>query len=916
MPTSGPRSRTSSICWTAEEGHPRFCSLPADGRFLAAAATLIVARCAALLPDLSGVRVLLPSLVLAPALRRALIEAAQRPLLLPRMLTSSDLAADAAPPAEPDSRRALALYAALARRSWTERSTLWETCGELLALFDELHRRAAGLPLDAADFESQLERAYELFGAEPLSAEARLVHALWFAEAQGRPGRAAQHWSALERVAAAPAGPLFWIFDQEPSAAEQRFIAAYATRETCVGLVPLRPAAADTDGLAALLEGAWPSNPEPPRPALRVRAAELRQRFSTSPLRHRLCIVAAQSLEQEATTAANAVRRWLAEGKRDIALIAADRAAARRTRALLERDGILIDDETGWKLSTTRAAALLDAWCELVEADAYHRDLLDLVKSPFVFGDLDAAARRTAALQLEGHLGSAGLRAGLDRYAASLHGKAGLDLAREVVERVRRAAQRFAPGKQPVAKWLEWLHGCLDALGALQPLAADAAGRIIVELIAARRGELAGERLALDFAEWRAWLDRELETSMFRDQGIASPVCMTHLAGIRLRRFDAAIVIGADRDHLGAPSRHPVFSNQAVRRAMGLPTRTDAARQLRNDLAYLITATPAVLITWQARRGTEANLLAPEIDTLSLLHELAWGPLASLPAGDPPYPDPPPRTADEEAPVAPADLLPLTLSASAWASLIACPYQFFARYALGLNEAEQVREALEKRDYGELLHRVLWRFHRRYPSLAGIDDDVLSASLLEIAQAEFGAALRYSFFEHAWLKRLERRIADYIAWQREREAHGWRYAEGEARRERMLEFGAGASLRLHGRLDRIDRAAGGAAVIDYKAQRATDLKTRIGDSDGDIQLAAYTFLLGDEVREAAYLALDGDEVRSVRIEEPQQLAQAQTQRLARVYARMSAGAGLPAHGALEICARCEMVGLCRRPYRN
>ncbi len=860
-------------------------------------------------------RILVPNLVLAPALRRALVDAARRPLLLPRILVPSDFALDsAAAAAEPESRRLLSLYVALERRPWAARGALWETCADLLALFDELHERAAELPADAADFESRLEQAYTLFGSAPLSFEARLVHELWFAEAQGRPGRAAQVWSALERVAATPAAPLFWVFDEEPGAAERRFVTTYAARQTCLGLVPVRAGAAETDALAAVLEAAWPLDPDPPHRALHERAAALRQRIPASALHGRLAIVAAQSLEQEARTAADAVRRWLSGGKRDIALIAADRAAARRTRALLERDGILIDDETGWKLSTTRAAALLDAWCELIDAGAYHRDLLDLVKSPFVFGDMDVESRRTTALQLEAHLAGTDLRAGLDRYAESLQRVPGLDLARMALARVRRAAQDYTPGKRTVAQWLEWLHRCLESLGALPPLIADAAGRNIIELIDARRAELAGERLRLDFADWRTWLERELETAMFRDRSIASPVCMTHLVGTRLRRFDAAVVIGADSQHLGAAPRHAVFSNQAVRRALGLATHADAARRLRDDLAYLVTTTPQVLMTWQARRAAETNLLAPEIDVLAVLHELAWGTPLIVPAPQCRFESTLGGFTPAAAPTLAGELLPMSLSASAWASLIACPYQFFARHVLGLDESEQVREALEKRDYGEIVHRVLWRFHARYPSLDGHDDAALSAALREMAEGEFSAAIGRSVFEHAWLERLARRIPEYIAWQRKREAAGWRYAAGEARQERMLDLGGGAALRVHGRLDRIDRAADAAAVIDYKAQRAPDLQKRLGDSDGDIQLAAYAFLLGEQVSEAAYLALDGDPIRAVDLPHPQALAKAQCERLAETYSQMLAGAALPAHGALAVCARCEMAGLCRRPY--
>ena len=59
-------------------------------------------------------------------------------------------------------------------------------------------------------------------------------------------------------------------------------------------------------------------------------------------------------------------------------------------RALLERAQISVRDETGWKLSTTSAAAAIMRWYDLVADDLYWRDLLDWLKSNFTLsGRLD-----------------------------------------------------------------------------------------------------------------------------------------------------------------------------------------------------------------------------------------------------------------------------------------------------------------------------------------------------------------------------------------------------------------------------------------------------------------------------------------------------------------------------------------------
>ncbi|MFX5521536.1 hypothetical protein ABTD78_19960, partial [Acinetobacter baumannii] len=74
----------------------------------------------------------------------------------------------------------------------------------------------------------------------------------------------------------------------------------------------------------------------------------------------------------------------------------------RRLRALLERAEVAVADETGWKLSTTRAAAALAAWNDLVSARGETNALLDLLKSPFVFPD--DADRSDRVMRIEARL--------------------------------------------------------------------------------------------------------------------------------------------------------------------------------------------------------------------------------------------------------------------------------------------------------------------------------------------------------------------------------------------------------------------------------------------------------------------------------------------------------------------------------
>ena len=889
------------------------CRLPFAEDFVAQCARRIADARRAQLPDLSGCLIVVPNPAVAPELRAALAGAAGCALLLPRIVTLSQLAQDspAASVGQPDSLRQLALYRELKGRGWFVEGALWEICAELIALFDELTERSVGLPEDEASFLVRLEEAYGVRGSQPLRFEAQVVHALWRAEATGAPGHRTAAILALGRRADAADFSLFALCEGEPGPTEAAFFEAWAARQPATVFIPSREAAGSA--LMRLLNFAWPCGDD--GRALAQRADAAAAMLPQSPLAGRLRLVGAASLEEEAQAVAAQVRRWLAAGKRRIALVAADRVAARRARALLERDGILVEDETGWKLSTTRAASLVDAWLEVVAADAYHRDLLDLAKSPFIFADLSDRERQAAVLQLETGLARHNLSGGLRRCEAALAQEEDCEAALALIRRVARARSRMPRAAVPPADWLERLEQALGELGALPRLEADAAGAALLDLIRTRREELAGDTLRLGFGEWREWLDRELESAAFVDRGIDSPVVMTHLAATRLRTFDAAVVIGADREHLAPAASRAVFSHQAVRAELGLPTYVEASARLRDDLAFLLASCGEASVTWQTLHGDEANLPCSEFATLSLLHRRAWGSALLYPAQMTESHAPGSSAGTPmPAPAPPRERVPLTVSASGYASLVACPYQFFARRVLGLSEKEEVREALEKRDYGEFVHRILKRFHARYPVLDGLADAELTGALAGISEAEFKGVVEESFLDHAWLARWRSRIPSYITWQRQREEAGWRHAGGELERRSRFALADLAELTLHGRLDRLDRRADAAeAVLDYKTQRRKALGDRVNDAD-DVQLAVYALLQGEAVAEAAYVALDEEKIAEVPLFDPQEKAAAQAGRLVAAFSAMRAGARLPAHGIDAVCAWCEARGLCRKDY--
>jgi len=919
-------------------------ALRAGDDFLDRVAAAMLVRCAALVEsgDLSSVLVLVPALPLAADLRGALLRRAPRPLLLPRFdtlprwLAAQPLAGLA--DALPESQRLVLLHEALRQRAWFDEAALWGIAGEMAALFDDLSRSATAagraLPDDEPALRAQLQRAYELRASVPLAFEARVVHELWRAlAASGQPDAPAAYRLRLAALARqfeaddATQRPLLVLLDASPAEAlepsESEFLSRYARFHPLAVFHPA-PRSAAGSALLTLLAAAWPDAPAAP---LNQRAEELARQQPESPLRERLQLIPATGAEQEAQAAVAQIGAWLSAGLQRIVLIAQDRLTARRVRALLEREAVLVSDETGWKLSTSRAAALVDALVETAAGGAYYRDLLELCKSPYVFADCEESERKGAVFTLEAALRAASVKSGLPRVRKALlaaqdeFADGAIVLALALLARIETSSTLLNARAATLSRWIDRLHKALEVLGALAPLHEDAAGLVLLDLLSTRREELDQSAALFSFVAWRDWLNRELEAATFRDAGISSPIVLTPLNAVGLRRFDAALLLGGDARQL-APEAGGEFFNDAVRRELGLPTRADGERDLRRRLALLLVGVPHVAVTWQAVRDGEANLLAPEFALLSTLHQLAWGDdlrRAPLPARAEaaPHGDSVPQPPALAAPVAPRELIPQRVSVSAYSSLVACPYRFFARHVLGLGEMDEVSEEMVKSDYGALVHRVLERFHTQHPVLADLAADEALSALQDCVAEVFAPAVDDNFLAIGWRLRWAKHLPAYLDWQRQREAEGWRWAQGEQRFSRVLPLDAGESVELYGRIDRIDTLRGtahGAALLDYKTQTAKAIADRLDD---DVQLPAYALLHGDAAQ-AAYVALDDEAIVAVTAGTgPGDLtaaAQAQGRRLQAAFNAMRAGAKLPAHGADSVCQWCEMSGLCRKDY--
>ncbi|MGB7651523.1 MAG: PD-(D/E)XK nuclease family protein [Gallionella sp.] len=859
-------------------------------------------------PDLRGITVLIANYHVAQPLAQALIKQANVPaLLLPNMLTLSDWAATITleTPIETDTQRVTVLYQTLRDKEWFGNADLWSLARELLSLMDELTRHHVALPKSQAEFTEQLVAAYAARNGFSLQFEARVVHELWYALTANSFDAVRAQQQRLAQLSNDITQPLYVLLTSSLSVPETQFLQRCGERVS-VTIFDVREQIKSAENCAAIAVALQRDH----TPTDLRRDAELLKNNSAAQLTGRVKLFAAHGLEQEARAAEVQIRRWLLNGKNSIAVVVQDRLVARRVRALLERAQVQVQDESGWTFATLSVSTVLMGWLETLQNDFYYQDVLDLLKSPLLFADEPSDSRKHAVFLFEKMVRKQGVVSGLDKF---IDASRDADLTRALV-RLRQAAAMLPKGKVTISQWLIALRNSLETLGVLAAWTEDAAGQQLLQLLGQWREELQNDSTKCSFAEWKRWLSQQLDLNTFRDMSVESPVIFTHLAATRWRSFDAVLLLGCDAKHLPAPTSSMWF-NDAVRAALGLPFSTVQQDAARDDLLGLLALNNEVLVTWQAHKDGEPNMLSPHFEMLRALHELAFGDdlnaheLAEILHHAQVRSDEfvLPLAAVMPTPAVAAELLPQRISPSGYNSLVACPYQFYARHVLRLNDLDEVREEIDKRDYGTWVHAVLQRFHGEFPLLLNEDLAALQQALQRISFEVFADALAHDYLAVAWLLRWQKMLPSYLAWQIEREQAGWRYTAAEE----SFDFAVLENLILRGRIDRVDsNASREVAVLDYKTQTVSVLKNKLKDAGEDVQLACYATVRNAHA--AAFVSLEG-EVADVAPEHAMdELAQLNFTRLQTLFTQLRSGASLPANGVASACAYCEMRGLCRQ----
>jgi ATP-dependent helicase/nuclease subunit B len=670
-------------------------------------------------------------------------------------------------------------------------------------------------------------------------------------------------------------------------------------------------------------------------------------------------LIACKKFEDIAWAATTRIEEHFANGRTNIALVSQDRLVARRMRALLARlgEGVCVRDATGWKLSTTQAAAAVHSWFEILRQSNGPSlvDLLGFLKNPFIDyellfqqlqteigaqGLLDKSKTQDWLWDLECLLmdeevsgGWSGLLNCFERPlfdGSTLHQTYALQF--ELLQFLRRRALKWQASARSGNHWIDLLLEDLKALGMLDALQSDEAGAQLLQALT-QLTQLQVKTLSLN--SWVALFELWLEQTSYieKPNSGSCTVSIFPLSGIRLRTFDAVVMVGCDDRQLPSFSDPGLFFSNAFIRALGMKGMEEEYIQQARDLSALLISHQYVDLFWQEFAQADAQnrpaswlvrLMQGEKPLISNLPHL-------------------PIKSGQMSPVEPSKVawdrnqypLPVVISPSAYKTLRDCPYHFYVSRLLGLRQAKTLDSSADHSLIGQLLHRILKIFYQNLKTqdlqkqsgqnvwdpaarqawmekrLSAISDKIFDPYVL--GDGRFIAAS----FE--WKKQ----IPTWVEWQIERELSGWRFHDGECKVGFDLQLHEDVLIRIEGYADRLDlHPEYGAAVIDYKYQNVQAIKKKSQYVDDDPQLLIYAKAVDRDpiveeaqIGELAWVGLklkDDKPERFFPLEEQAQKRQNLIPHLARDLKAVWSGKSMHAYAPDSVCQYCDARGICRK----
>ena len=639
-------------------------------------------------------------------------------------------------------------------------------------------------------------------------------------------------------------------------------------------------------------------------------------------------IFKALGFEDAAWQGAGAIEKFLKDGHQHIALIAQDRLVARRMRALLARfgDGLSVHDETGWKLSTTRAAASVMSWMDVVRhpAGPSSVELMDFLKNPYidwsVFG-IEHDQVSDCLSFLEQDLIRADVRGSWSGFILALDSDNDETNALVgIIRKLKNQSLRWQSASNSCLAWLDLLEQDLIDLGMSEALVKDIAGQ---QLLASLSPMRLLHHHPMKQPEWLSLLSSMLEDASYIESNPrqSASVTILPLSATRLRRFDAWVMVGCDDTQLPSLSDSPMFLSAQLRKLLGCKTQEGEFIQQAMDLSQLMTSHQHWRMIWQAIGATgEPRQPSPWLQRLYVSHaDLLKDKLETLPTPYEPSPihQPKPSLPDHF-------IKPASISPSAYRALRECPYRYYVTRLLGLRERSGLDAEVDLSLVGKTLHEALYDFYHGLKTQALVTDNIyertklLKQRLYAISHKHFKPLLEVDGrWLAAWIE-WETLIPSWIDWHIQREQSGWVFHDGEKQVGFDLQTRFG-DIRVSGFVDRLDiHPQDGVEVIDYKFSSKNSITKKKNNLKDDPQLVIYAKAVnGHDMVDrqpatiASWVSVKEEDARVELDDLQEHMNQLPTQMIADIES-LWGGAPMAASAPDSICQYCQARGVCRK----
>jgi len=621
------------------------------------------------------------------------------------------------------------------------------------------------------------------------------------------------------------------------------------------------------------------------------------------------------SLSSAAMMALETARKYAENGK-PVGIVVYDRLLARRLRAAAENSGVLIEDAEGWRMETLSFGGAMREWVDAVTNRFSPLAFGRLLRAPFWHGKMqcnEALIEWRKLMSGDRALPGSLLEAAAEK-AKDEAGKAAFAVfAEELYQsqsnmpapfvggktgRPRKVAASAESSAKPLSEWINWL--LKESATALALWQHDA---VAVRL----RGALnmaAADGEALFSAEgFRHWLGWFMEKQTVSEHNIDSRV--SFVGPKTQRQFEGGLILlGAHAESL--PSSQSSFPGERRRMLFNLPKRDAWMTQQLKQFSRLVCEHKKIAAIWHNSGSDGRPQMASPFWTL-LTDSMKEAKHCVKQIQPLVINDKAANVVCPERAAARAARMPDKLRITGLSNLMKCPYHFYAKDMLRLDEDEE-NEYLSSAAQGQLLHEAMERFADSARSKADM------AALRQCWNDAFLPKLKGNKRQGEKMAMMHwREQGDkFLAAEADRREEGWRIASTEKKMTETLKT-AKKDVILSGKMDRLDscKREGGETqwqVMDYKTGPfPPKYKMKQGEEP---QLPFYAVLSGH--KDADWQLSNPAKGSELKVEDGD--AEAIVNGLRGILREIANGALMPANGALQACSQCASRRLCRRDH--